>query len=492
VDVRKWTSQFTIFVVCLVALTVFQIATMPRPDHSLRSMDVREFQAYWTEHIPTQLEEYGVEGAAIMVLEDGQPAFRGAFGHADVADDTPMTLDAVTMAHSISKSVTAWGVMTLVARGKIDLDEPVTSYLPDFDFPESNYPVEEITVRRLLSLNAGIPLGEFGVHYEPDEDRPELRQMLQGDAVRLRRPPGSAFEYSNNSFALLELLVEEVSGQDFANYMDEHVLDPLGMMNASFDWQASWEGRVPMGYTLSGEPVPPYLYAFRASGGLYATIDDLGQFASASLGHSNGVLSAAQIAQMHRPQVSIPGMFGVVADSYGLGHFLETLPDGKAAVWHGGQGLGWMTHFHVVPSTGDGIVIIANSQRSWPLFARLLDEWSTWAGIGEPGMARIIKSTVGMRILIGLIMLLTLWTILRVVHGTAIGTRHLTGRQRPDATQFVSGIAAVCLLAGLAWASLQDYLFIRSIFPDGSIWLGTSLFALALALASAALLPEDR
>lgn len=491
-DAGKWTSQFAIFVVCLVALTAFQIAMMPRPDDTLRSMDVGEFESYWAEHIPALLEDYGVEGAAILVLEDGQPAFRGAFGHADVADDTPMTVDAVMMAHSISKSVTAWGVMTLVADGEVDLDEPVTSYLPDWNFPESEYPADGVTVRRLLSLNAGIPLGQIGVHFEPGEELPDLRRILQGDAVDLRRSPGSGFEYSNNSYALLELLIEEVSGQDFADYMDEQVLGPLGMVHASFEWQESWEGRVPMGYTLRGESVPPYVYPTRASGGLYATLDDLGHFASANLGRSDGVLTAAQIAQMHRPQVSIPGMFGVVSDSYGFGHFLETLPDGNAAVWHGGQGLGWMTHFHVVPATGDGVVIIANSQRSWPLFARLLDEWSTWAGVGQPGMARIIKVTVGMRILVGAMMLIALWIILRVVHGVATGARRFTGRRRPDAFQIVSGLAGVCLLAGLIWASVQDYLFISSIFPDGSIWLAGSLLALALALSSAALLPDHR
>ena len=204
------------------------------------------------------------------------------------------------------------------------------------------------------------------------------------------------------------------------------------------------------------------------------------------------MLAESYIEQMHRPQVGIPGMFGMVSDSYGLGHFLETLPDGKTAVWHGGQGLGWMTHFHIVPSTGDGIVVVANSQRSWPFFARVLDEWSTWAGVGQPGMARISTATVGVRILIGALFLAAAWLMLRVVFGMVADERRPAGRQRPGVMQVVQAIVGVSILAGLTWAALQDYLFVSSIFPDESFWLGASVLALAIALLLAALLPVRR
>jgi CubicO group peptidase (beta-lactamase class C family) len=487
--VGSWKAQAALFCVSMAAFTAYQIMAAPRPDNALQSMDASELASYWDEHIPELLDTYGVEGVAVLVLEDGEPTFRAAYGFADVGSEQPMTTDSVMMAHSISKSLTAWGVMTLVADGEVELDAPVSSYLSGWEFPASDHPTGEVTVRRLLSLSAGVPLGEFGVHLEPGTKLPDLRQKLRGDAVRLRREPGSGFEYSNTSFALLEFLIEEVSGRDFADYMDEEVLEPLGMEQSSFQWQDRWEDRVPTGYTIGHEPIPPYQYPYRASGGLFTTLDDLGQFASASMGRGRGVLSSSQIAEMHRSHVEIPGMFGVVADSYGLGHFLETLPDSKRAAWHGGQGLGWMTHFHVVPSTGDGVVILANSQRSWPFFARLLDEWSTWAGVGRPGMARITTLTVAMRILIGAIVLVTLWLLMRVVHGRVTGARRSTGRQRPGGVQIAQGILGGAILALLGWAVAQDYLFISSIFPDDSLWFGASLLAVATALLAAAAMP---
>lgn len=80
----------------------------------------------------------------------------------------------------------------------------------------------------------------------------------------------------------------------------------------------------------------------------------------------------------------------MAAQGYGLGHFTEVLSDGRAAVWHGGQGYGWMSHMHIVPETGDGIVILSNSQRAWPLFAALLRDWSESLGVAPVGMARVL------------------------------------------------------------------------------------------------------
>lgn len=492
-NLERWTTQFTIFTVCVAILAAAQLATAPRPSERLGSMDARALQSFWSERIPQLMQEHGVEGASVLVLKDGAPVFSSAFGYADVADRRPLTTDAMMMAHSISKSVTAWGVMKLVQQGKIDLDAPVATYLENWQWPESPYRGDQVTVRRLLSLNAGVPLGALGVHLDPDEDLPELREVLRGDAVRLRRPPGSGFEYSNTSFAILELLIEEVSGRDFAAYMEDEVLAPLGMHRASFDWRDSWGNAVPTGYDLGGEPVPPYIYPNRASGGLFASLGDIGRFAAASLDPSQAaVLSPATVREMHSAQVDIPGMFGLVSDAYGLGHFLETLPDGHEAVWHGGQGLGWMTHFYVVPSTGDGIVLLANSQRSWPFFADVLNQWSTWAGIGRPGMGRIATATVAIRVLNGVLAVLALWLALRVAHGLAIGTRGFRARRRSTAVQIAHGVTGLSILAMLSWAAVQDYLFLSSIFPDDSLWLGASLLALAVTLLSAALFPMRR
>src|SRR6056297_1272539 len=93
-------------------------------------------------------------------------------------------------------------------------------------------------------------------------------------------------------------------------------------------------------------------------------------------------------------------LFGLTTDGYWLGHFTETLSDGRHAVWHGGQGYGWMSHMHLVPDTGDGIVILSNSQRAWPLFAALLKDWSTGLGVAPVGMTRVLWAERAARVAI--------------------------------------------------------------------------------------------
>jgi CubicO group peptidase (beta-lactamase class C family) len=355
-----------------------------------------------------------------------------------------------------------------------------------------------VTVRRLLSHSAGVPLGALGVHYAPGAPIPPLAESLSGDQVRLVREPGSAFEYSNAGYAVLELLVEEVTGRDFAEYMEAEVLIPLGMRASSFAWREEMRAEVPTGYDLRGRPVSPFLYPNRASGGLFATLGDVGRFVAAGMlaadaGTDPPVLSRANIRELYTPQISLAGVYGAASDAYGLGHFIETLPGGEVAVWHGGQGLGWMTHFHSLPEQGDGIVMLTNSQRSWPFIASVLDDWSRWRGFGPVGMSRIVPAQAALRTIIGWILLASIWCAWRVGQGVS------TGRRRPSLRRGIAPrarlaemAASLVLLGVLLWSISQEYLFISSIFPDGSVWLGASLLLLSVVLPASALLPVVR
>lgn len=481
-------------VLVVVALTAVGIrpqeVTEPAsPDDSLASWLDRE--------VPLMMMTDGVPGASILLLREGRPVWAGAYGVADQATDRPFTTGSVVMAHSISKSVTAWGVMKLVEEGLIDLDDPVSRHIEGWAFPESGFPASEVTVGRLLSNSAGVPLGALGVEYAPDDPIPPLIETLSGEEVRLGSPPGAGFAYSNAGYGILELLVEEVTGRDFGEYMQAEVLRPLGMERSTFAWRDELDGRVATGYDLGGDPVPPYVYPYRASGGLFSTLGDLGRFAAAGMGtglrQPSPILSAQSLAELHRARVEVGGMFGVVADGYGLGHFVETLPTGDTAVWHGGQGHGWMTHFHIVPATGDGIVILTNSQRSWPLMARILDAWSRDRGFGPVAFSRITTVVRGLwLVVLGLFVGagVTGWRTLERARRRVSTITRTSFAPRVRARRVAAAILGVTLLAGLAWALAQDYLFITSIFPAGSRWLALGVLALGVALLLSATIPS--
>jgi CubicO group peptidase (beta-lactamase class C family) len=299
------------------------------------------FSNYLDGRINRLMNHYGVPGVSIALVHYGKLVWSAAYGYADLERDRKMSVNTVYRVESISKSVTAWGIMKLVEQGLIDLDEPVQQYLSSWELPESKYSEQMVTVRRLLSHSAGMPLGSIGeeLEYAPQSDLPSSRDYLTHEAQVIREP-GSGFLYSNVGFNLLELLIEEVTGRDFKEYMAEEVLIPLGMHNSSFAWNEKLHVLMARGYDLKGKPVPPYVYPVNASGGLLAPVEDIARFVSAGMTGSyysaDVLLEEGSILQIHTREVDIPGIYGFVADSYGFGHFIETLSDGRQAIWHGG------------------------------------------------------------------------------------------------------------------------------------------------------------
>jgi CubicO group peptidase (beta-lactamase class C family) len=480
---------------CLFFLSLLVVCGCSRsPEKTSDSLTT--FTKHLDEELPRLMKQYNVPGVSMALIRNGDVVWTGAYGYADVERHQEMTVDSVCRVESISKSVTAWGVMRLVEQGLIDLDAPVQQYLSDWELPESKYPITDITVRGLLSGSAGFSLGHFGDEYPPGGQMPSLRETLSAE-VEIIREPGSAFIYSNSSFHLLELVIEEVTGRDYAEYMAEEVLIPLGMDKATFSWHESLRPVVPTGYDLRSNPVPVYVYPAKSSGGLFAGVADIARFVSAGMTGSyyrdTGVLSEEGIRQIHSPEVEISGVYAAVSDSYGLGHFIEELPEGSRAVWHGGQGHGWMTHFHAVPESGDGIVILSNSQRSWPMMARVLNDWAAWSGFRSVGMGRITLGVKAMWVLISLTAVFSL----RQVYQLARGLRNSSRRFAPVSGQFgfwrlIEAAAGIGTAGGLVWGAAQPYLMVSSIFPGVVDWAAGSLWLLSGALIASALCLRER
>jgi CubicO group peptidase (beta-lactamase class C family) len=451
------------------------------------------FTEHLGERVPQLMERYRIPGVSVAVLTDGSVAWSRAYGSADRATGRAMTTRAVCRAESISKSVTAWGVMRLVEEGRLELDAPVQRYLSSADIMGAGYSAEEVTVRGLLSNTSGLPLGTVGpeVEYAPGSEMPSKADYLAGE-LRLVQEPGAGFLYSNTGFNLLELLVEEVAGRSFDAYMEERVLEPLGMEGASYAWKEHMAELMPTGYELDGTPVPPYVYPVSGSGGLFADVEDLAAFVRATLSGGNGsVLNAESLDELHRPVVEVSGLLGFAADSYGLGHFIETLPAGRRALWHGGQGHGWMTHFHAVPEPGDGIVILTNSQRSWPFMSHVLSDWARWSGLGALKFGRILWAGRALIALLAVIGGLAAAQSYRLIRGLLRRERRLTPLDPAGRLgRGIEALAGVGIIGALGWALAQPYLFVSWIFPTLAEPAGWILLLAALVLLGSALLPR--
>jgi CubicO group peptidase (beta-lactamase class C family) len=453
---------------------------------------LHEFTAHLDKHIPALMDRYDIPGSSIALVKGGKIAWLNAYGYADLEKGREMTTDTPMRVQSISKSVTAWGILKLAQQGKIILDLPAAQYLKNWQLPKSGFASDQVTVRHLLSHIAGLPLGDVFTIYAPEEAMPSLREKLTQEAVLIREP-GTAFSYSNTGYNLLELLIEEVTGQDFAAYMQQEILDPLGMSHSTFDWSEKLAPAVPTGYALDGTAVPVYLYPEKASGGLFATAEDIAAFALAGMaGASRGkqVLSPGTTESLYLTASNQLGVYGLVFDSYGLGHYLETLPNGQKAIAHGGQGTGIMTHFHAVPESGDAIVILTNSQRSWPFIAYLLGDWAKWRGFPSVGMGRIIWGKYVLWAVIGLMWAAVLLQALRLTRAIRKGIRQAALPRHFQPLRLAQAGFAVAILAVLAWCLGQKYLFLTSVFPRASLGLGSAALPLSAILLLSALFTE--
>jgi CubicO group peptidase (beta-lactamase class C family) len=117
-----------------------------------KQASLQEFTAYLDERIPALMKDYGIPGVSIALVQKGETTWSNAYGYADLENRRKMTTDTYCRVESISKSVTAWGVMKLVEQGKIELDRPVGQYLKNWKLPESQFSEEKVTVRQLKNI----------------------------------------------------------------------------------------------------------------------------------------------------------------------------------------------------------------------------------------------------------------------------------------------------------------------------------------------------
>ncbi len=476
---RMWWSLmiFFLFLGVLTALlsSSVQIQRKISPEASLD-----QFTAHLDELVPDLMAKYEIPGCNIALVVNSEVVWSKAHGYADKESRRILTTDTPMSVQSITKSLTAWAVMNLVGNGTVDLDTAVLRYLNGWEFPPTDYPMETVTVRNLLSHAAGMPLGDFTDTYAPGDHLPTLKEKLAKEAVSTHESE-TKFSYSNVGYHVLELLVEEVSGQRFSEYMRSQVLVPLGMNASFFEFDEPLRPYPPTGYDLDGNAVPVYIYPEKSSGGLFSTAENIARFAVAGM-KENLVLGDEQIQMMYAPERKDIGMYGLVFDAYGFGHYIETLPNGLLSVSHGGQGNGIMTHFQIVPATGDAIVVLTNSQRSWPFIALLLSQWAKWRDLPSVGMGNIIRAHYVVSGFIALVFTASLLMVVRLA---------LTWKERkPRGVMLFKCSTAMVLMSILAWSANQPYLLVASVFPVLSPWLGLAVLMFSASLLLSGILPE--
>ena len=289
---------------------------------------------------------------------------------------------------SLSKWISAWGVMTLVEAGKLDLDAPVATYLTRWTLPESEFDNSKVTVRRLLSHMAGLTDGLGYAGFAPGAEVQSLEESLTRAAdaspeadgrVRVGFAPGTKWRYSGGGYTLLQLVIEETSGEAFESYMQRAVFQPLGMNRSTFALDPDkWPNVAPL-FDADGKEATHHRFTALAAACLYTTASDMTRFIQAHLTGSSGepagrgVLKPDTLKLMRQPHASQMG-----ADIWGLGTMLY-VPNGAGdfIIGHDGKRQPAInTTVRLNPSTGDGIVVLESGNQL--LATTVAGEWVFW------------------------------------------------------------------------------------------------------------------
>jgi CubicO group peptidase (beta-lactamase class C family) len=367
--IMKTTPSQRLFTGLLLAvLLLSSVGAAPAAANSGPIFSPQSFESFFHDFIGKQIAADPVAGAAVAIVQGGQLVFSGGYGYADATAHVPVQADRTLFFIGSDGKLFTWtAVMQLVEQGRLDLHVDVNTYLDFIIPPAFNAPV---TLHHLMTHTAGF--------------EEELNALLQNDPTRVlplgdfvKRflpqrvyPPGEVSAYSNYGTALAGYIVERVAGQPFEAYLEQHILQPLGMAHSS-----------------AQQPLPDDLAAQLSKGHHYqngifsaidfewtmaapcapvrATITDVGRFMQAHLNggclEGNCILRPDTLQHMHSQHFTHPGQPSGMA--YG---FLESRINGQRVLWHLGQSAYFTTVLALVPDQNLGLAVSYNSPPANP------------------------------------------------------------------------------------------------------------------------------
>ncbi len=333
---------------CVLLLTATGARGQTVPDFSSVRSEIRNALVAWD-----------APSMAVAVAVGGEIVWEEGFGWADRERRIPATEHTMYSLASISKPITATGLMVLVERGLIDLDRPANDYLGPAKIDGRAFDAGRATVRHVASHTAGLPL-HYQFFYEDEPyRRPHMDETIRRYA-NLVTAPDERWNYSNLGYGILDYIIERVSGQSYPDYMRDEVFQPLGLTRTSVGIGRGLEEFTATRYATDQGPIPFYDFDHPGGSAVFSSAHDLVRFGMFHLGHDIGdqrrIISDATIEAMRRPiRESAPG------DAYGLGWVMRELPGGLRLQRHGGGMGGVRTELAIAPEENAAIVVLMNS-----------------------------------------------------------------------------------------------------------------------------------
>ncbi len=379
-------------------------ASAPSPSKSLpgetqHELNAADLETFMDGLLPTEIQRDDIGGVVIAVVKDGKVIFEKGYGYTDVKSKKPVVpTETLFRPGSISKLFTWTSVMQLVEQGKIDLDRDVNDYL---DFKIEPAFGQPITMRNIMTHTTGFEEAVKDLINEGPNDKLDLRTYVMTHVPRRIFPPGKVPAYSNYATTLAGYIVQRISGEPFAQYVEHHIYQPLHMEHSTFRQPVpkGWEGNLSSGYDLASDAAKGFEYVIPfPAGSVSITADDMTHFMIAHL--QNGTYEGAQILQpataqqMHsRTYSAAPHMNGMC-----LGFYQENR-NGHSIIGHGGDTQFFHSDLHLILDSNVGFFISQNSAGKPEsglrtiVFHRFLDRYFPYTPPASPALASAAQDT---------------------------------------------------------------------------------------------------
>ena len=328
-------------------------------------------------------------GAAVAVITDGAMTYQQGYGVKRRGGSEPVGPDTIFRIGSVTKQLTAAAVMQQVEIGAVDLDDPVTVYVPELALAGS-WEADVIRVHHLLTHTSGYPDNLTSVSGATDAGALS-RWVATQSSVSLHAPPGTFWNYSNPNFMLAGLVLERASGEPYRDYLAGRVFEPAGMTRTTFDpatviadGDYSW-GHYTDPTTGSEVVYAPDSYdsgAAGPAGWAFSTAGDLARWALLLADGGGDVLTSQSAVAMQSPQVFVDS---APASWYGYGIFVD-LYEGLEVREHGGNVPGWGTYLLWDPAGRDVVAVVANTFESLPEAAYCIFDRTFFPPGGSPAV----------------------------------------------------------------------------------------------------------
>ena len=356
---RKLFKIFDRYINLLIILCLFILC------FNIGTADVKQekYREFTDKFMQSEMKENNIPGVAVVIIQNGEIVFSKGYGYGNVENQTNLSAeDSVFRVASIAKLITAAAVMKLAEEGKIDLDAPVNDYLKRFKISDKGYK-EPVRVRHLLTHTEGFTQKSIGGKTLDYTELQDLGRFVERTMPKRFIEPGVMITYGNHASALLGVLIEDVTGETYSEYVKKEIFSPLGMNDSSF--------KQPVPENIRNKKITEYRYrdgSFMAvpvsyshmvsAGGLHSTAADLAKFLLV-FQNENFVFRKETLEKMtkvqYRPHPELSGV------TYG---FLEQRYKSNTYFYRTGDSEGAKAKIFLLPEQNTGIVILNNSHYS--------------------------------------------------------------------------------------------------------------------------------